>query len=124
MAYFPNNTVANFRVKLAETIESNLPLPGQWEVALVGLHYPHTWPTMKKGVQQTFLYNLVADLKNEIAVLKDVYYPSLEQLIKAMNASISKEAQAKIKFSYNPSSRKVTVDMKRGAKLWFSSLEI
>ena len=38
MAYFPNNTVANFRVRLAETIV----LPGQWEVALAGLHYPHT----------------------------------------------------------------------------------
>ena len=59
MTYFPNNTVANFLVKSAETID----LPGQWEVALVGLHYPHTWPTIKKGVQQTFLYKLGADLK-------------------------------------------------------------
>ena len=109
MAYFPNNTVANFRVKLAETID----LPGQWEVALVGLHYPHTWPTIKKGVQQTFLYNLGAGLKDETAILKEVYYPSPEQLIKALNASMSKEAQAKIKFSYNPSSREVTVDVKR-----------
>ena len=116
MAYFPNNTVSNFRVKLAETID----LPGQWEVALVGLHHPHTWPTIKKRVQQTFLYKLGADLKYETAILKDVYYPSLAQLIKALNASMSKEAQAKIKFSYNPSSRKVTVDVKRSATLWFT----
>ena len=116
MPYFPNNTVANYRVKLAETID----LPGQWEVALVGLHYPHTWPTIKKGAQQTFLYKLGADLKYETAILKDVYYPSLAQLIKALNASMSKEAQAKIKFSYNPSSRKVKVDVKSGATLWFT----
>jgi hypothetical protein len=38
MAYFRNNTVANFRVKLAETIV----LPGQWEVALTELYYPRT----------------------------------------------------------------------------------
>ena len=114
IAYFLNNTVANVRVKLAETID----LPGQCEVALVGLHYPHTWPTIKKGVQQTFLYNLGASLKYETGILKDVYYPSLEQLIKALNASMSKEAQAKIKFSYNTSSRKVTVDVKRGATIW------
>ena len=31
-----------------------------------------------------------------------------------------KEAQAKIKFSYNPSIRIVTVDVKRGATLWFT----
>ena len=90
IAYFPNNTVANFRVKLAETID----LPGQWEVALVGLHYPHTWPTIKKGVQQTFLYNLGAGL-DETAILKEVYYPSLEQLIKALNASMSKKRKQK-----------------------------
>jgi hypothetical protein len=36
MKYFPQNTVANFRVKLADRIV----LPGQWEVALTGLHYP------------------------------------------------------------------------------------
>ena len=98
-------------------------MPGQWEVALVGLHYPHTWPTIKKGVQQTFLYKLGAGLKYETAILKDVYYPSLDQLVKALNASMSKEAQAKIKFSdfsHNPSSRKVTIDVKRGATLWFT----
>ena len=86
----------------------------------MGLHYPHTWPTIKKGVQQTFLYNLGAGLKDETAILKEVYYPSPEQLIKALNASMSKEAQAKIKFSYNPSSRKVTVDVKRGSTIWFT----
>ena len=91
MVYFLNNTVANLRVKLAETID------------------------LRQGVQQTFLYKLGADLKYETAILKDVYYSSLEQLIKALDASMSKEAQAKIKFSYNPSSRKVTVDVKRGA---------
>ena len=31
-----------------------------------------------------------------------------------------KEAQAKIKFSYNPSIRKVMVYVKRGATLWFA----
>ena len=33
---------------------------------------------------------------------------------------MSKEAQAKVMFSYNPSSRKVTVDVKRGATIWFT----
>ena len=32
---------------------------------------------MLKGVQQTFLYKLSADLKYETAILKDVYHPSL-----------------------------------------------
>ena len=81
MAYFPNNTVANFRVKLAETID----LPGQWEVALVGLHYPHTWPTIKKGVQQTFLYNLGAGLKDETAILKATVPPAAHLFCACIN---------------------------------------
>ncbi len=89
MAYFPNNTVANLR--LAETIV----LPGQWEVALAGLH---TWPTLRRGVQQTFLCKIGTD-PYESVILKDAQYSSLQQLIKAINASIAKEAQPKVKFS-------------------------
>ncbi len=113
MAYFPNNTVANFRVRLAETIV----LPGQWEVALAGLHYPHTWTTLRRGVQQTFLYKIGTD-PYEPVILKDAQYSSLQQLTKAINASISKEAQTKVKFSYNHSSRKVTVDV----KTWYNCM--
>ena len=47
------------------------------------------------------MYKLGADLNYATAILKDMH-PSLEQLIKAMNASMSKKGQAKIKFSYNP----------------------
>ena len=115
MAYFPNNTVANFRVRLAETIV----LPGQWEVALAGLHYPHTWTTLRRGVQQTFLYKIGTD-PYESVILKDAQYSSLQKLIKAINASIAKEAQTKVKFSYNHSSRKVTVDVKHGTTVWFT----
>jgi hypothetical protein len=80
MKYFPQNTVANFRVKLANRIV----LPRQWEVALTGLHYPHTLSTVRTGVQQTFTY------------------------------------EATIKFTYNRSTHKVTVDVKEGAMVWIT----
>lgn len=99
MAYFPNNTVANFRVKLAET----LVLPRQWEVALTELHYPHTWSTVRKGSQQTFMYNVGTN--NETGILNDTNFTSVSYLVKAMNASLTKEAQTKIKFTYNRNSR-------------------
>ncbi|CAB3992890.1 Hypothetical predicted protein [Paramuricea clavata] len=115
MAYFQNNTVANFRVKLAETIV----LPGQWEVALTELHYPHTWSTLKRGVQQTFLYK-IGSIPYQTVVLKETQYSSIEQLTKALNAGMSKEIQSKVKFSYNRSSRKVSVDVKHDTTLWFT----
>ena len=110
MAYFQNNTVANFRVKLVETIV----LPGQWEVALTELHYPHTWSTLKRGVQQTFLSCL------EKHMLRETQYSSIEQLTKVLNAGMSKETQTKVKFSYNRSSRKVSVDVRHDTTVWFT----
>ncbi|CAB4024440.1 Hypothetical predicted protein [Paramuricea clavata] len=115
MAYFQNSTVANFRVKLAETIV----LPGQWEVALTELYYPHTWSTLKRGVQQTFLYK-IGSSPYQTVVLKETQYSSIEQLTKALNVGMSKETQTKVKFSYNRSSRKVSVDVKHDTTMWFT----
>jgi hypothetical protein len=70
MKYFPHNTVANFRVKLADRIV----LPGQWEVALTGLHYPHTWSTVRTGVQQTFTYKVESKGHFETGVLKSTQF--------------------------------------------------
>jgi hypothetical protein len=114
LAYFPTNTVANFRVKLAETIV----LPGQWEVALTELHYPHTWSTLRRGVQETFLYK-IGSTPYQTVVLKETQYSSIDQLTKALNAGMSKEIQTKVKFNYNRSSRKVLVDVKHGTTVWF-----
>ena len=109
MAYFQNNTVASFRVKLAETIV----LPGQWEVALTELHYPHTWSTLKRGVQQMFLYK-IGSSPYQTVVLKETQYSSIDQLTKALNAGMSKKTQTKVKFRYNRSSPKVLIDVKHG----------
>jgi hypothetical protein len=115
IAYFPNNTVANFRVKLVETIV----LPGQWEVALTELRYPHTWSTLRRGVQQTFLYK-IGSSPYQTVVLKETQYSSIEQLTKAVNAGKSNETQTKVKLNYNRNSRKVLVDMKHGTTVWFT----
>jgi hypothetical protein len=102
-------------VKLAETIV----LPGQWEIALTELHYPHTWSTLKLGVQQTFLYKLGSS-PYQTVVLKETQYSSIEQLTKPLNAGMSKETQTKVKFSYNRSPRKVLVDVKHDITVWFT----
>ena len=70
-------------------------------------------------MQQTFLYKIGTD-PYESVILKDAQFSSLQQLIKAINASIAKEAQPKVKFSYNHSSHKVTVDVKHGTTVWFT----
>jgi uncharacterized FlaG/YvyC family protein len=89
-------------------------LPGQWEVALTELHYPHTWSTLKRGVQQTFLYKIGSSPYQTSCLIKETQYSSIDQLTKALNTGMSKETQTKVKFSYNCSSRKVLFDVKDG----------
>jgi hypothetical protein len=60
---------------LAETIV----LPGQWEVALTELHYPHTWSTLKRGVQQTFLYKIGSSSYQTVVLNFRMFYCSLQE---------------------------------------------
>ena len=53
-------------------------------------------------------------------VLKETQYSSIEQLTKVLNAGMSKETQTNVKFSYNRSSRKVSVDVKHDTTVWFT----
>ena len=115
MQYFPNNTVANFRVKLAETIE----LTGEWEVALAEFNYPHSWSVIRKHVQQTFIYNNGSG-NDDTAVLKETHYNAITDLVKALNSAIPKIVKENIQFKYNKSSRNVTVNVKNGASVWFT----
>lgn len=106
---FPLNTVANFKVKLPEAIS----LEGDLEVALVEVLYSHTWSTIRHGVQQTFLYDSgTGDIKT--GLIENGDYESVPNLVKALNGKMSKDAQAKIKFTYNRHTQKVTVDVKKG----------
>lgn len=111
---FPLNTVANFKVQLPETIS----LEGDWEVALVEMLYTRTWSTIRGGVQQTFICD--PGTGGSETGLIDSGHDSVPDLVKASNDKMSTDTQAKIKFTYNRRTRKVTVDVKKGANVWFT----
>ena len=106
LKYFPNNTVANFKVKLAEAIE----LIGAWEVALAEIHYPHSWSTIREGNRQTFIYKLATGV-DETGLIPDGHYKSIPDLLRKLNRCMTKEAQAKINFSYVANKRKVKINV-------------
>ena len=109
LEYFPNNIVANFKVKLAEAVE----LIEEWEVALAEIHYPHSWSTIREGNQQTFIYKLGPGF-DETGLIPDGHYNSVPDLIRKLNRCMTKEAQSKIKFSYVANKRKVKINVPKG----------
>ena len=114
MEIFPSNTVANFKVKLPETVS----LTGDWEVALVEMQYAHTWSTIRQGVQQTFVYTVGTE--RSTGIIDSGHYESVPDLVKNFNSHISKDVQSKIQLTYNKHTRKVTVDVKKQASIWFT----
>ena len=94
LSTFPSNTVANFKVKLPESIS----LEGDWEVALVEMLYSHTWSTIREGNQQTFIYD--AGTGYTTGLINSGHYNTVVDVVRALNSCMTKEAKEKIKFSY------------------------
>ena len=87
--YSPNNMVANFKVKLAETIE----LTGDWEIALSVFHYPYSWCTLQEGFRQTYNIGIPYD---ETAIIPNAHSDNISDLVRDMNGCMKKEVQEEI----------------------------
>lgn len=92
---FPNNTTANFRVRLPQKIA----LDGDWEVALVEIMYPHSWNNVNGQPQQereeltqsmfpNSFYVYVHDVLWVHCVVEPMYYGDTKKLIAAMRTGL------------------------------------
>ena len=80
---FPDNKTTSYRVKIPQTID----LEGNWEVGLYSISYPNTWYTLQKGFDTHIYYADQSGLF--LAAIVDYgYYTSIEDLAKAINASL------------------------------------
>ena len=59
MTTFPDNTVANFRVKLPQALD----MSGRWEVGLTEIQYPHSWCNVGENTHfvEVLVLNAVPD---------------------------------------------------------------
>jgi hypothetical protein len=58
--------------------------------------------------------------ERKTGIINNGHYESVPDLVKAMNSQISKDDQGKIQLTYNKHTRKVTVDVKKQANIWFT----
>ncbi|CAH1240716.1 Hypp6072 [Branchiostoma lanceolatum] len=116
MDVFPDNTVTNYRTKLAHPVE----LDGEWEVGLVEIQYPHSWMNVREG-ENTLLY-YIEDEKDvegsrayEIVKISTGYYKNILHLLEALNRSASTRYPDLFKqhdmFTYNDVTKRVTMDL-------------
>ena len=117
MENFPDNTLTNFKTKLAQPIE----LIGEWEVALSELQYPRSWYNLRKSEN-----HIHCDVNGSgrgyflTSFVPFGYYPTIKQFVAAVNKTLKTDANGDIWLTFNEVSRKVTVHVKNQARFAFT----
>ena len=122
MTTFPDNTVANFRVKLPQALD----LSGRWEVGLTEIQYPHSWCNVGENTHfvEVLVPNAVPDgddadstvatAEDFTLVLNKGFYHSPKKLVDRLEnlRSSVKKLHDRLKFKFDEVSQKVTVLVK------------
>ena len=122
MTTFPDNTVANFRVKLPQALD----LSGRWEVGLTEIQYPHSWCNVGENTHfvEVLVPNAVPDgddadstvatAEDFTLVLNKGFYHSPKKLVDRLEnlRSSVKKLHDRLKFKFDEVSQKVTLILK------------
>ena len=132
MEFYPENTVANFKMRLANPIS----LEGDWKVALYETQYKRTWYTINyEDTQITYQYKLPPTASfipdgpskpREFAILNihEGYYTNAEEIVRTLNTifeqfkSNSGRDDAPT-FGYNSRSKKIFINLHHGDRITF-----
>ncbi|MED5363039.1 MAG: chromo domain-containing protein, partial [Bacteroidota bacterium] len=118
--YHPNNTVAEYTTQLPRAIQ----LDGEWEVALVEIHYPRTWNNLRSK-KSRILY--MKDGKPPIlnCEVPPGYYSTMSSVIDACHKALKTldwwdpQILSNVVFSYDEISGKVIIELKNDAAIAF-----
>ena len=132
MEFYPENTVANFKTRLANPIS----LEGDWEVALYELQYRRMWYTINyEDTHITYQYKLppIASFipegptkPREHAILNvpQGYYNSIDELVKTLNTlfeqfKTNSGRENAPTFGYNNRTKKIFINLNHGDRITF-----
>ena len=79
---FPDNTLSSFTNFLPEQLN----LDGQWEVAISEISYPSMYQNVTEG--KFILFDKIFSESSEFYYLEPVLYPSITDIVEAMNILI------------------------------------
>jgi hypothetical protein len=96
-------------------------LKGKYEVALAEIQYPHTWNTMREGLDYFIATRLAPNDTPIISVIPKGYYKTIDQLCTTINEIIHEEDdELPIRLKYDRIKRRVYPMLKEHCKISFS----
>jgi len=89
------NTTSDFRVRLPYQLD----LPGEWEVGLTEVQYPHTWKTITEANNKIWcIFNAPYFRRNPIYItIPPGHYGTIEELVNVMSLSIKRADRRTVK---------------------------
>ena len=108
MDIYPQNTVAQYVTKLADTVE----LDGSWEVGLVEIIYPHIWKNVRDN-EAFLILNLLptSEVINSEVTIAGGHYEDGYELMRAINSSLRNIDIPTPIFSFDSSRKRAVVSM-------------
>ena len=115
MEFYPENTVANFKTRLANPIS----LEGDWDVALYELQYKRMWYTI--NYEDT---HITYQLEHAILNVPQGYYNSIDEIVKTLNTlfeqfKTNSGRENAPKFGYNNRTKKIFINLNHGDRITF-----
>ena len=134
MDYYPDNTVANFKTRLANPIS----LDGDWDVALYEIQYKKMWYTINYlDTQIMYHYKLLPiaafipdgpSKPRELAILNisQGYYNTIDEIVKNLNTVFDQFKTNSGRdnaptFGYNNRTTKIFINLYHGDRIIFKS---
>ena len=111
MEHFPDNTLTHYTVKLPKHVS----LEGDWEVALMEIHYPFSWFNV---MPRRNLMVFTDERGRKVIKIPDGYYSDFEDL---NNAFKRQGLPSGVQLNHDKLSKKVTLDIREGGRLYLFS---
>lgn len=108
--YFPGNKISNFITQLPTPINLN----GEWEVGLSEVIYKHSWYNINEN-NNDFTFD-IGDGKTVRKELSPGFYETTLDILRALTIIVP---AGKFYFSFNENTKKVKVQITKGASLRF-----
>ena len=86
MEYYSNNKASNYQIRMPRTFY----LKGKFEVALAEIQYPHTWTTMREGIDFIIGYRETGSPRDQHLIVPNGYYNNIPELCEAINEELDK----------------------------------
>ena len=107
MDFYSHNTPANYTIRMPRTFY----LEGKYEVALVEIQYPYTWPSMKPELDYYVCHREIGQEDFRCSNIPRGYYRNTKQLCEEITSRIAEreERQNLVVLKYHEITRRVYV---------------